>query len=366
MSEGSQIILFLQCLNEICPEYSTQKTVPGILKRMFGANANDSMKRAVWFLSNPEPYAMFCHALFGSEPTDNAVEVLQKHGYYLSGTPSLMKEIESKFDVPRMRELFECMMWAYLDRRLPEEALKKIMGQTKTKACSDAESSLCMWVNTCAKKHSKLQPVSAITQHFFGLPHFRAVLYNFVQDDELLKFSDDPKVNAKVGLTKAADMGLQAPFPASQYIQPPLMIMCYLCQCVIELSELKRPRTPVVITGVDLSLMRTNVEVKKREVADLTKRVDELSQIVHDIAERLKNMKRPMSHMARPVQNPEVEERERPKTVMSAAPGEKRVSWDLPEQSEEEPEHQADEDAQNEDDEGQLTIEKDEEQDGGA
>ena len=73
-----------------------------------------------------------------------------------------------------------------------------------------------------------------------------------------------------------------------------------------------------------------------------------------------------MSHMARPVQNPEVEERERPKTVMSAAPGEKRVSWDLPEQSEEEPEHQADEDAQNEDDEGQLTIEKDEEQDGGA
>lgn len=371
MSEGSQVILFLQCLNEISPDYAQQKSIPGILKRMFGPNSNDSMKRAIWLLSTPEPYSMFCQAVFGSEPTANAVQVLQKHGYYLSGTPSLMKDLESKFDVPRMCELFECLMWAYLDRKLPQEALKKVIGQTRTRACSDAESSLCMWVNTCVKKHAKLPPVSAITQHFFGLPHFRAALYNFVRDDHLLEFSDDPKENAKVGLTHAANMGIQAPFPATQYIQPPLMIMCYLCQCVIQLSELGRPKTPAVISGMDLSLMMSNIEVKKKELADTTRRIDELARTVHEISEALKLMKRPMSQIARPVANPiaDGEEKERPKTVMSAVPGEKRVSWNLPasqEVSEDENGGNGEEETNEGDDEGMLTIEKDEGQENNA
>jgi len=247
---------------------------------------------------------------------------------------SLLKETGAKFDVGKVHRLFECLMWAYLDRRVPTAALRKMIGDTRTTACSDAESSRCIWVNTCARKHAKLPPLSAISQHFFGRPHFRAVLYGVLHESRLLEFSDDPGANAEVGLRRAAELGLQAPFTAARFRQQPLIIMCYLFRCAKVLAELDPPRPPAAITGTVLTSMLASIEVKKKEVAAATERVRVLSRSVRSIASELRGMRRPKSHLARTLpragDGDEAGGRPRPASSLAATIGENRVTWDIP------------------------------------
>lgn len=273
---SSEIILFLQCLEDLCPEYAEQKCISATLYRIFGPHSGESMKRAVWFLANNEPFSMFCHALFNSEIGENSIEVLQKHGYYLNGKPSLMQEIETKFEPQSVSPVLECLMWAYLDRQVPRTALTKLIGSSRAQACTDSESACCMWINTNIKKYTKLTPVTAITGNFFGKPHFRVALFAYIHKDFLLDISDDPAVNAEVGLTCAAEAGLQAPFTPKDYHQTPLVIMCYLVRCISRLAQTKQQK-PRVITVADMTTMMNSVEQKKKEVADTTARVTQLS-----------------------------------------------------------------------------------------
>lgn len=330
---SSQIILVLQIIGDLCPEYANQKAVNGILKRVFGANAGDALKRAIWFLSDKEPYSVLCNAIFGSDISANAVEVLQKNGYFMNGSPSLMKEISGKVDPVKVKQLLECIMWAYLDRKVPKDAIEKIIGKTKTQACSDAESILCMWINTVIKKHAKLPVLTTLTQHFFGKNYFRAVLYHFLHEESLLRFSEDPKQNAVIGLQRATELGIQTPFRPDDYIQHPLVVMCYLFRCAAFLSSVQPPKPPAVINGNDLTALLKNIEVKKKEVAEATVRVDKLHKTVNEIEEILKKMKRPMSQLARTMPARGLEsEKPRPQTSFAQTVGRsRRVTWDIAE-----------------------------------
>ena len=335
MAEGSEIVLFLQCLGDLCPEYAEQKCVPSMLFRIFGPHSNEALKRAVWFLANNEPFSMFCHALFDSEIDANAVEVLQKHGYFLNGKPSLMTEIETKYDARAVSHLLECLMWAYLDRNVPRKALARLVGNSRAQACVDAESACCMWINTSIKKHSKLQPITTITSHFFGKPHFRVALFHYLHQDALLDISDDPKVNAEVGLNCAADAELRAPFAPGHYQQPPLVILCYLCRCITLLAQMQRPKRKAVVTAIEMTTMLKNIEEKKKELAATTARVTQLSDEIKEINEILRTMKRPTSHLARTMPPGGVAHHdERPQTTMSATSAGNRVTWDIPDSQE--------------------------------
>lgn len=331
MSEGSEIVLFLQCLNDVCPEYAEKKCVPSILFRIFGPHSAESMKRAVWFLANNEPFSMFCHAIFNSEIGANAVEVLQKNGYYLNGNPALMKEIETKFDPRAISNFLECLMWAYLDRNVPRKSLSKLIGNSRSQACVDAESACCMWINTSIKKHSKLPPISTITSHFFGKPHFRVALFNYLHQDILLDVSDDPNNNAEVGLTRAFEAGLQAPFSHKNYQQPPLVIMCYLLRCISLLSEMQQPKPRPVVSAVEMTTMLKNIEQKKKEITETTSRVVRLSDEISEISEILRTMKRPVSHLARTMPQGAVTHDARPQTSLAATSASNRVTWEIPE-----------------------------------
>lgn len=330
MADSAELVLILQLLNDVCPSFAESKAVPGILGRLFGPNGADAIQRATWLLATREVYGKLCGALFNSDDKDNAIEVLQRNGYFLNGNPGLLKDLESKFDAGKARQFYECLMWSYLDRRVPRDALTKVIGEARTRACSDPEAALCMWINTCTRRHAKLAPITAITQHFFGRPHFRAVLYKFVRESSLLDFSQDPVVNAEVGLARAAALGLQAPFSAAKYRQQPLIIMCFLFRCVAVLADVEPPKPPAVIKGTDMTSMLVNIEQAKRDVAAANKRVSVLNVSVRRISHKLAKLVRPMSQMAKTSPGRRQGGRPRPQTSLAMSSSGKRVSWDIP------------------------------------
>jgi hypothetical protein len=248
--------------------------------------------------------------------------------------------MENKLDIRKLRQFLECIMWAFLDRKVPREALRTSIGQTRATCCKDAESSLCMWINTIVKPHLPLPPLSSITRHFFGLAHFRVLLFNFLRDKSLLDISPDPKVNAKVGLSRAAKLDLYAPFPSTEYQQSPLLIMCFLCRCVVGLSVIQPPSPGPAITGVELQKKLDAIEELKKAVTEVTQRVSVLSQEVQVITVALSKMKRPSSSLLaapRPILEGEEGGQQRPQTSMGQSTESKRVTWDLSDVDQQEP-----------------------------
>jgi hypothetical protein len=310
-----------------------------MVARLGGTNVESAYKNAQWLIVTAEPYANYFNALFGSDLDASPVDTLKTNGYYLQGRPSFLKDMENKLDMRKLRQFLECIMWAFLDRRVPRDALKALIGQTKATCCNDAESALCVWINTIVKPHLPLPPISSITRHFFGLPHFRVLLFNFVRDKTLLDVSSDPKVNARIGLSRAAKLGLQAPFRTTDYMQSPLIIMCFLCKCVVGLSRVQPPSPGPAITGAELQKMLDAIEDQKVAVTRVIQRVTKLSSAVLEITEKLSHMKRPSSSLL-PAPPPIIGENgevQRPQTSLGQSAETKRVTWDLTDVNQEPP-----------------------------
>jgi hypothetical protein len=327
----SDVLWYLQALIEVCPDYGQAKKLDGLLEQLFSASA-DARSSAISLFSSEEPHAAFLNAVFDA-PTDvSPIETLHARGYLKRGSPNFLQETASNPDT--MRELLDCMMWVYLDHRRPIHGLKAAIGQTKANSCSDPETSILVWVNTIVKRSTPLPPASSISRHFFGLPHFRVVLYNFLRDDTLLHLSTSPDENAAVGLAKATEIGLRPPFQPSAYDQSPLLLMCYLYRCVAVLSLTKPPAPLPPISRTSIAQMMQSVEDKKREVRVVAEKVDSLQVVVQEISEKLKTMKRPATSLGIPrATRAEGDEAARPQTSLSPTPEAKRVTWELPDEA---------------------------------
>jgi hypothetical protein len=228
-------------------------------------------------------------------------------------------------------------MWVYLDHRRPISALTAVIGQTKVDTATDAESLLCVWINAVVKRYMALPQISSIGRHFFGYPHFRVVLFNFVRDTELLNISADHALNAKVGLSKAIELSLPPPFPPERYEQSPLLLMCYLYSCIAGLTGVRPPKPPRFISKGDICAMLGSLKTAKNELAIVNARVATLNESIQAITERLKTMKRPRSSLAATLPAPvpgSGEDAPRPESALGQSQEIRRVTWQLPEGAE--------------------------------
>ena len=334
MSSSREFLWFLSCLQDKCPVLSLKHNFEAYKVEVKRGAYKDPTIQVHKFLVSPEPYSHLAGALFHEDPKKGAIPILQAHGYYLKGNIHLFENNPRPMS---FLQILECLMWAYLDTCLPKNEITKAIGSTKTTACSDAESTLIMWVNTLAKKHQKLQPITAFAQNFFCLPHFRCVLYHFLLENELLVADDPPEKNAEVALKRATQLGLEPPFEISDFLQPPLIIMCYLCRCAIFFSSMKPPKPPRIISKSDIQQLIFNIEVKKKEIIETEKRVQNLTLEVGEIAENLKRYTRPQSmltlrHRSRSRAN-NGNGQESPNRAKSSLGEHHRVKWAIPEET---------------------------------
>lgn len=296
MSKAPEFIWFLNCLEDKCPIFALKHDLMSFKNDFIKGTYKDPTLPSHKFVTSAEPYAQFVGALFKENPSKGAIPILRSHGYFMKGNSKLFDNNNPR--LMNLAPLYNCLMWAYLDVCLPKEAISKVIGRTKTSSCSDAESSLCMWVNTLVKRHRKLPVISTITQYFFGLPHFRIVLFHFLHDDKLFNITESPEENATISLETCVKLGFPPPFLPQNYEQSPLIIMCFLCKAVVRLSETSPPPPPPTITPGDVNSMLLKIEMKRQEVVEGNIRVRNLSEEVVTIAARLKRARRPNSTLA--------------------------------------------------------------------
>lgn len=341
MSKAPEFIWFLNCLEDKCPIFALKHNLASFRNDFIKGTYKDPTLPSHKFVTSPEPYAQFVAALFKERPNKGAIPILRSHGYYMKGNSKLFDNGNPR--LINMAPLYKCLMWAYLDVCLPKDAISKVIGRTKTSSCSDAESSLCMWINTLVKRHKKLPVITTITQHFFGLPHFRMVLFHFLHEDKLFNTEQTPDENAEIALNKASQLGFPPPFQVQEYVQPPLIIMCYLCKAVVALSKTNPPPPPPTITQHDVNSMLLKIEMKKKEVGEADKRIRSLSRQIETISGRLKKVKRPQSMLAPRTSASEDESRENIELLggtsgqlgpslraQSSLGGRKTVTWNIP------------------------------------
>lgn len=296
MSKAPEFVWFLNCLEDKCPIFALKHDLASFKNDFIKGTYKDPTLPSHKFVTSQEPYAQFVAALFKENPSKGAIPILRAHGYFMKGNAKLFDNGNPR--LMNLAPLYNCLMWAYLDICLPKAAISKVIGRTKTSSCSDAESSFCMWVNTLVKRHKKLPVISTITQYFFGLPHFRIVLFHFSHDDQLFNTNQSPEENATISLNTCAKLGFPPPFPVQNYEQPPLIIMCYLCKAVVALSETSPPPPPPAITQDAVNTMLVKIEMKRKEVVEVDRRVRSLSRAVETITSKLKRAKRPNSTLA--------------------------------------------------------------------
>lgn len=327
---------FLTALEDKCPIYALKHNIESFKNDIRKGTYKDPTIDSHKFIISKEPYSQLVGAIFRENPAKGAIPILQSHGYFCKGNPNLLD------NNPRPNSLlqfYECLMWAYLDTCLPKTEITKVIGRTKASCSSDAESTFCIWINALIKRHQKLQPLTTISRNFFGLPHFRVVLYHFYHDDQFLKINETPLQNATLILNKLSEIGIQTPFSVENYQQPPLVLMCFLCTIVSKLSEVIPPRPPPAITTAHVTTMLLKIEKQKKVVAEVDKRVQTLIQEVDEISDVLRHRSRPQSTLAFRMKNhihdrhnlheePHLASSMRARTSLG---GRKTVTWNIPE-----------------------------------
>ncbi|OHT04400.1 hypothetical protein TRFO_06275 [Tritrichomonas foetus] len=335
MSSSREFLWLVRCLEDKCPIFGLKHNLENLKIEIKRGAFKDPTSSCNKFVTSQEPYAQVAGAFFRENPSKGVIPILQAHGYFNKGN----KKLFATNPRPKaLLPLFECLMWAYLDTCLPKNEISKVIGRTKTTSCSDAESTLCVWINTIVKRHIKLPVLSNITQHFFEMPHFRMVLYHFTHDEPLFNINQSSEENASISLRKATELGLEPPFEITDCQQPPLVIMCYLCRVATFLSDVKPPPLPPVITNNAIHSMLVNIENTKKEIAAAEIRVKNLTTEVDCINETLKRISRPQSMLT--MRNPNRHPVNAPENgfaasmrAQSSLSGKRRVTWDIPEET---------------------------------
>jgi hypothetical protein len=158
------------------------------------AQAMDSLYDSEWahpespagrVLRSPFIYSEVCKFIFGCDPGPNPIDFLQTHSYFKRGDPSLL-DSHVAFAIPEYLALTECLMWAYLDKKLPCDQLRTVLTRSIDSESPDAESLLCQWINRIALKHGHLTPLKCISRKFLGQAHLPCFFYHITLNDSLL------------------------------------------------------------------------------------------------------------------------------------------------------------------------------------
>ena len=283
----AQFRWLLSTLRDHCKDKEASDLSFGMVEREFS--------KAEKFFADRNTYIKLSDYIFNTK-TKDPIETLQQNGYFLRGDKQILNK--TYFDESAIIHLIECFMWANLDRKMPRHLIAKKIGRIKVLTCTDPEQTLCVWINHCVQPYAKkLPPLSTISQHFIGLPHFRALLYYYTKDETLLRFADSA-TNAQIALKTCVKLGITPPFDQFNYKQSPLVIMCFLMDAISVLDKVKPIPPPRPISKLDIQRLNYNIISTRKEVESIKKRVILLTNDVATINSKLMKMRRPASAFA--------------------------------------------------------------------
>jgi hypothetical protein len=236
------------------------------VESLYSPEWSSGTSRATQVLSQPELYAEVCIFIFGSSRSENPVDVLHRQGYFLRGSRDVFTQ---RGDAVEFLGIVECLMWAYLDRKLPHKEMGRILGRKHLQHTQEAEAVLCRWVNAVVAKHSQLPQLNVIGQQFMGQPYFRIVLFHFTMNDALMSTTDSPKNNAAIAFEASQKLDIPLPFDCSQIAQPPLAILCFLTHAIALLSKLPAVKKRAPVTDSVVARRISGLKELRSEVGQL-------------------------------------------------------------------------------------------------
>lgn len=331
MSAPPQIRWFFFFLKDKCKKFAKKNDIKEIIREL---PTVDWALNASSVLINPAAYSAITKKIFKVSKKNDPVITLQNNGYFGRAPADFFSKITS-FDQEKIIPLLECLMWAYLDHKLPKKKFTRVIGRLKTNQCSDADSLICQWINTISLKYGRLAKITTISHHFLGLPHYRLVLFNSLHDPGLRDINDTAENNATIALAAADDLKIPSFFDASDYHQPPLVIMCYLCGAIKRIAKYQKKHiySARSISALDFNRVQIGINNTKTEVNQLTARVHILQNDVNLYTTTIINQDRAKS--ARVARRPGSSRRKRrndPDTARRPqSPDLKRVKWAMPE-----------------------------------
>jgi hypothetical protein len=268
-----QFLWVFQTCEENCRAFYVEKDLGKIVSALYEEDWNCASKDAFKVLCGPEIYCELCSFIFDVPRKCNAISVLQSHGYFVRGDRTLFSC--RTFSVESYLSLVECLMWAYLDRKIPRSSMIKVLGKSSG-SLPDSEHCICAWINTVVSKHAHLPAVNVISQQFFGQPYLRVILFHFTLKDVFMNISDTSENNMSIGFSGAKELDIPLPFDETQLFQPPLSILCFWCKAIEVLSCLPVAKPQLVLSDEAVARRLTGVREMRRVVGEAKKRCQEL------------------------------------------------------------------------------------------
>lgn len=327
-----QFLWLFQTCQESCPNFNDSQNLKDAIDSLYTETWSNPTSPSGQLLSNSNLYANVAFFVFGiqdSNKLDNAnpVDILHKNGYFIRYPRNLF---ELEFSIQNYLSVTECLMWAYLDRHFPMNEMSPILGKSRYTAVQDSEASICRWISAIVAKHSRLPPLNVIGKQFFGLPYFRIILYHFTMNETLLNIADSKNNNARISFDFCLNYHISLPFNVNEVEQPPLCILCFLCNAIKILVKIKvvRKRPPVITDSIVVRKLN-GIQQLRTEVNQLTIRCSKLSDEVNLYSKIVKSRPHSVIAKTRPLSVASV--LNKPKVIAKPAPHAEpapRVSWD--------------------------------------
>jgi hypothetical protein len=292
-----QILWLFQACERHCPDFYRLCGLAAAVDVLYTPEWTDPTTPAAQLFSRPPIYSELCLFLFESGRSEHPIDVLQRNGYFLRGSRTVL-DPGSEFCLPSYLAITECLMWAYIDRKIPHSEMLKVLGRSDGLGSQDAEALLCRWINAIVSKYAQLAPLSVIGQQFFGLPYFRIVLFHFTMEDELLNPKDTTQNNATAIFDASRKLDIPLPFDETQVIQPPLAILCFLCYAIVLLAKLPTVKKRAPVSDAVVARRISGLRELRTEVSQLQHRCKLLNSEVAIIAQSV-NDPRPQSMLLR-------------------------------------------------------------------
>lgn len=327
-----QFLWLFQACEESCPDFYISHNLEDSVKALYSEKWNDPMSSSGKQLSNSELYKQIALFIFGIQNSNeminaNAIDILHQNGYFIRYTSNLF---ELGFSIQNYLSITECLMWAFLDHHLPINEMSIVLGKLKSNLIHESETSICRWINTIVSKHSNLPSLNVIGKQFFGMPYFRIILYHFTRNDILMSTTDSKINNAKISFDFCNSNNIIMPFDLEKIEQPPLCILCFLCNVIKILDKIKFvKKNSFVITDSLVAQKLNGIQQLRTEVNQITKRCNKLSDEVNFFSQLVKS--RPHSSITKSrrvrISSNLLKKRETAKPALHSEPA-PRVSWD--------------------------------------
>lgn len=292
-----QFLWLFQACECHCRDYYDLFVSPSALESLYTSGWDNISSPCYQVITRPQIYIELCKYIFSVQNINQIIEFLQKQGYFLRGNRYLFQTPSSS--AYNYLSLIECIMWAYIDKKMPIRDMQRVIGRTK-QIPDDPEALLCLWINTIVVKHVHLSNLNVIGQQFFALPHFKIILYNYTHDKILLNTNETPKNNMEKTFECLRIMKIPLPFDENQINQPVLCILCFLVNAIVALSQLPRNSHKEKIIYSSLFAQRiSGIKHMREEVKEIENRVHSLNDEVSLISKQIQSKSRPASQILR-------------------------------------------------------------------